>query len=210
MRPPAAHRAAALVLALAAIACGPSEPPAVAVRASTLETEDLAVIKALFDDYLRPEGLKALRKIGAAPHFLVVDRTMAMCRRNPGVLGPQPGRCLTPDHANILSEVVSADAFPMVKLRFPSWNAAPMSIAGQLGADVTLVSPTFLDMTSLSELVRRDAGSTFVMLSAPGYPAPRVAVITVGGLSGPGAAARLERQTNGRWRVVATAFQPQD
>ena len=136
-----ARRVALVTFALAAIACGQPVPPPVAVRQPSLEAEDLAVIRALFDDFFRPALSKTVRATGIAPRFLVVDTTMAMCRRDPDVLGPQPGRCLSHDHANILSKVVPAETFPSVKLRFPSWNAAAVSIPGSLGDDVILVSP---------------------------------------------------------------------
>ena len=84
---PAGWRAVALVpLLMVAVGCDQPEPPALAVRARSLEAEDLAVVKALFDDYFRPRG--------ASPRYVVVGTTMAMCRRDPAELGPSPGRCL--------------------------------------------------------------------------------------------------------------------
>ena len=203
----------ALVLALLPVACDRPEPPAVAIREPSLDADDMAVLRALFDDFLRPQWHEAIRTGKApvqAPRFLVVSRTMAMCRRDPGVLGPQPGRCLSPDHANIIAEVVPPDLFPTVRLRFPAWNATSLTLAGSLGEDVTLVSPTLLDMMPLSELLRSNPGSAVVTLSAPGYLAPGVAVITFGGWTGSGGAARVERQQNGRWRIVASASRAQD
>jgi len=209
VRLPAAPRAAAIACVLVAIACGQPVPPPVAVREPSLEAEDLAVIRALFDDFFRPALSKTVRASGIAPRFLVVDTTMAMCRRDPDVLGPQPGRCLSHDHANILSKVVSAEMFPSVKLRFPSWNAAAVSITGSIGDDVTLVSPTLLDMTPLGELLRGyPLGSTVVWLSSPGYPAPGTAVLVFGNWSL--GAARLERHPEGRWRVTSSVWRSQD
>jgi hypothetical protein len=201
------------LLALSTAGCETPAPPPVAVRAPSLDADDTAVLKALFDDVLRPQGREAIRTRNApaqALRFLVMNRTMAMCGRDPGVLGPQPGGCLNPYHANIISEVVPPDLFPTVRLRFPAWNATPLTIAGSLGEDVTLVSPTLLDMMPLSELLRSNPGFTVVTLSAPGYLASRVAVITFGGWIGSGGAARLERQPDGPWRVVASASHPQD
>jgi hypothetical protein len=209
----------ALGLVLVTSACDEPLPlPAVAVREPSLDAGDLEVVRAVLDDIRakvrtaretqRGRGGPSVPAVGSL-RFLVMDRTLAMCRRDPGVLGPQPGGCLSPYHANILSEVVSPKMFPAMKLRFPAWNATPMSIAGPLGEDVTLVSPTLVDMTPASELLRSQ-GSMLVTFSAPGYLEPGVAVITFGGRGGGGAAARLERQPDGRWRVVASASHPQD
>jgi hypothetical protein len=210
------YRARLLVcglLALSTAGCETPAPPPVAVHAPSLDADDMAVLRALFDDVLRPQWREAIRTGKApvqAPRFLVVSRTMAMCRRDPGVLGPQPGRCLSADHANIIAEVVRPDLFPTVRLNFQAWNAKSLTIAGSLGEDVTLVSPTLLDMMPLSELLRSNPGSAVVTLSAPGYLAPGVAVITFGGWTGSGGAARIERQQDGRWRIVASASHPQD
>jgi hypothetical protein len=204
-----ASRAALLAFALAATACDRPEPPPVAVRAPVLEAEDVAVIRALFDHFLRAPERESLRAQGLSPRFLIVNTTAAICRRDPGVLGPPPGRCLSPYHANVLSEVVPPEMFPTVKLFFPSWNASGMSISGELGDDVTLVSPTLLDMMPVSDLLRRHPrGSTLMWLSTPGYPAPGTAVVVFGYWAHGGA--RLERQQDGSWRVVATAWKPQD
>jgi hypothetical protein len=187
------------VLALA-VACGRPEPPPVAVRQPSVDADDLAVVRALFDDLLRPRRADG-RARGA--RFLVVDMTMAMCRRDPAAFGPQPGRCLLPSESELVSETVPAHISPMVAVNFPVWNATPLSIAGPLGDDVAYVSPTLIDTVAPSELLRRyPRGSEVVMLSAPGYPAPRMAVLTFSTIIDAGAA-RLERQPDGRWRVAA-------
>ena len=191
----------ALVVTLATAACDTPIPPPVAVRQPSLEAEDLAVVKALFDDYFRPRV--------SATRFLVVGATMAMCRRDPAELGPSPGRCLNPFHVNRLAQVVSPAMFPTVRQRFPLWNALPLSIAGALGDDITVVSPTLLDMVAPSELLRSHPGSDILWLTAPGYPAPGIAVITFDDLRGSGAA-RIERGEGGRWRVAASAWHPPD
>jgi hypothetical protein len=199
----------AVAVVVLCAACDAPAPPPVAVREATLEAEDLAVIRALLDHFHRNAGLESLRAQDLAARLLVVNTTTAMCRRDPGVLGPPPGRCLSSYHANVLSEVVPPEMFPAVKLFFPSWNASGMSISGSLGDHVTLVSPTLLDMTPVSELLRRHPrGSTIMWLSTPGYPAPDTAVIVFGYWAHGGA--RLERQQDGSWRVVATAWKPQD
>jgi hypothetical protein len=90
-----------------------------------------------------------------------------------------------------------------ITLNFPAWNATPLLIAGPLGDDVTYVSPTLVDAVPPRELLDRyPQGSDIVMLSAPAYPAARVAAILYSITSGTGAA-RLERQPDGRWRVAA-------
>ena len=199
----------ALFLALATGSCDRPEPPVVAVRERTLEAEDLAVIRALLDHFHRDAGWESRRARGLAPRQLVLGTTIGMCRRDPAVLGPSPGRCLSPYHANVLSEVVPPAMFQTVRLLFPSWNARPVLISGSLGDDVTLVSPTLLDMTSASELLRRHPrGSTLTWLSTPGYPAPGTAVVVFGYSAHGGA--RLERQHDGSWQVVASAWKPQD
>jgi hypothetical protein len=191
----------ALITTLAAAACVTPTPPPVAVRQPSLEAEDLAVVKALFDDYFRPRV--------AAPRYLVVGTTMAMCRRDPAELGPSPGRCLNPFHVNRLAEVVPPAMVPTVRQRFPVWNALPLAIAGPLGDDITFVSTTLLDMVAPSELLRRHPGSDIVWLTAPGYPAPGIAVITFDEVRGSGAA-RMERGKDGRWRVAASVWHPQE
>jgi hypothetical protein len=199
----AGGRAVAMVfLAIAAVGCDQPEPPAVPVRAPALEAEDLAVIRALFDDYIRPVVSTSHRAQGIAPRLLVVGATMAMCSRDLAELGPSPGRCLNPFDVNRLAKVVSPAMFATVRQRFPSWNALPLAIAGELGEDVTLVSPTLLDMMAPSELLQRRSGSDIVWLTAPGYPARGTAVMMFESLGRPGAA-RIERGQDGRWGVAA-------
>ena len=204
--------AGVLALALAASACDQPVPPPVFLREASLDVEDIAVLRALFDDFRHRRREAIVRPEVPSPRFLVVDTTMAMCRRDPSVFGPQPGRCLNPAPASVMSEVVPASVFPTVRLRFQTWNATPRSISGGLGDDVTYVSATLLDMMAPGELLRRyPPGSAIVTLSAPGYPAPRMAVIAFGSWWAPSSgAARLERQPDGHWRVVASASRPQD
>jgi hypothetical protein len=187
-----------LALALTAAACDPFVPPPVARRQAALEAEDFAVVKALFDDVLRPGRVPAAR-------LLVVDRTMAMCRRDPDSFGSHVGRCVREDQIALASRVLPAPTARALALNFPGWNAAPLSIAASLGDDVVYISPTLVDTLAPGELLRPyPAGSDVVMLTAPAYPAPRMAVIIFLDAGGLGAA-RLERQPDARWRVAARA-----
>jgi hypothetical protein len=85
-----------------------------------------------------------------------------------------------------------------------------LSISGPLGDDVTYVSATLIDMMVPGELLRRyPRGSEIVMLSAPGHPAPRMAVVAFAAGTGFGAA-RVERQSDGRWRVAGSVIRSVD
>ena len=133
---------------------------------------------------------------------------MAMCPRDPPILGPQPGRCLDPTSVDAVMEVLPERLARAAVLRFPVWMAKRLAITGPLGDDVTLVSATLLDSIGPGELLRQHRGSAVVWLSAIGYPASGMAVIVASG--GGTGAARLERQADGRWRVTARAHHPID
>ena len=196
-----------LALALTAAACDRPAPPAVSVRQPSLDADDLAVMRALFDDLLRPRRPEGVR---AQARFLVVDTTMAMCRRDPAMLGPQPGRCLDPGWVALVSEAAPAGMARTVAMRFPAWTATRLSISAPLGDDVTFVSATVIDSVVPSEMLRPyPPGSEIVTLSAPGYPAPRMAVVAFAAGTGFGAA-RVERQTDGRWRVAESVIRSVD
>ena len=190
--------ACVLALALAVSACDPERPPPVTQRSPSLDADDVAVVKALFDGLLRPGRLPGAR-------LLVVDKTMAACRRDPDSFGSRVGPCVRDGHVELAFGILPAPAARALALKFPAWNAASLSIAAPLGDDVVYISPTLVDGLAPSELQRSyPAGSDVIMLSAPVYPAPRVAVIVFSIASGP-RAARLERQSDGGWRVAAHA-----
>jgi hypothetical protein len=95
-------------------------------------------------------------------------------------------------------------------MRFPARNARRLPIAGPLGEDVTYASATLVDSLAPSELLRQyPPGSEVVTLSAPVYPAPRMALIAFAARTDVGAA-RAERQHDGRWRITASITHPQD
>jgi hypothetical protein len=198
-----------LALALAVSACDAPPPPAVEQREPSLEADDLAVIRAVLDELRRDRREAMPVQHVPPPRFLVVDTTMAMCRRDPEPLGPQPGRCLDPGQLTPVLEVVPAELRRTVALNFPIWTAKRLPIAGPLGDDVTLVSATLVDTLGPGELIRQHPGSAILWLSAIGYPAPGMAVIRLSG-TGSFGAARVERLSNGGWHVAATAGRAAD
>ena len=188
-------RICALALSLASGACGKPLPPAVAVKAPSLDADDLAVMRGLLEDGLRPRLLPVA-------HVLVVETTLATCAVTPALLGAAPGACLDPPWVELVSRMLPADRVRTATLDFQARNAR-RPIEPVLGAAATSISTTVTDFVPLTELLRQHPpGSVVLTLSTPSYPAPRLAVIAYasGGIVG---AARLARRSDGLWTVAA-------
>jgi len=195
--------AALLAVVAVAVACNQPAPLPVAAREPALDAGDLAVIRALIDNLVRPsEGRPA-------PHVLLVDTTLAVCDRDPRAFGAPPGGCLDGDWVTHVAGVLPPGSARTARLAFEARNARRLPIQGPLGGNVTFVSTTLVDSLPESRLLAdHPPRSQVVTLSAPVYPSSRVAVTAfraVGINRNFAGAARLERRMNGFWSVVATA-----
>lgn len=194
-----------LALVMTAGACEPPAPPPVSQRQPSLEAGDLAVIKGLLDDHVRPRA-------GAAPdqlRVLVVDTTLADCERDVTAFGSPPGGCLAPMWLDRVRQVLPPATAREAMLDFEARNRRRLPIGGSMGDGVSSISATATDFVSESDLLGQRPG-VVVSVSAPSYPAPHMAVIAYAVQRGEQAAARLEQQQDGLWRVVANASHPQD
>lgn len=189
-----------LVLALGASACDSPVPP-VAQHQPSLDADDLAVMRGLLDDHVRPRAAKGLIE----SRFLVVDTTMAVCPRDTTVFGAPPGGCLAPDWLEFVAGVLPPDRRRTAALDFQLRNARRLPIRGALGGDVSYISATLTDFISARQFRRQHAGAV-VTFSMPSYPAPNVAVIAYRVRQDELAAARLERQRDGRWKMAASGW----
>jgi hypothetical protein len=181
--------------------CDPPVPPPVAVREPAIDADDLAVMKGLLDDRLRPKRNASGAAAGA--RFLVVDSTIASCDRRIEVFGPPPGGCLTSGWIDFVLRVMPLATRRTAMLDFEARNIRRLTIEGTLGDDVAFVSSTASDFLSAGELLRRHPpGSRIVTFSAPSYPAPNVAVLAYGVRTQEIGAVRLEQAADRRWKVA--------
>jgi len=192
-------RICALALSFACGACDQPRPPAVAAREPSLDADDLAVMRGLLEDGVRPRLLPVAR-------VLVVETTLATCAATPTLLGAAPGACLDPRWVELVSRMLPADRIRTATLDFQARNARRRPIGPVLGAAATYISASVTDFVPLPKLLRQyPPGSVVLALSTPSYPAPRLAVIAYssGGIVG---AASLERRSDGRWTVAASQY----
>jgi hypothetical protein len=177
-------------LALSVAGCRQPVPPPVSARDPALDADDLAVMKGLLDD---------LRQHRPSVSFLVVDTTIAICGRAIDVVAPPPGGCLAQPAIDAVQMVLPADRRVTATHDFQARNARRLPIAETLAPGVAYVSATVMDFVSVNG--EQERARAIVTVSAPSYPAPRVAVLAYRVKDAESGAVRLERQSDGRWLV---------
>jgi len=206
--------ACVLPLAFSAASCDKPASPPVAVRQTALDADDIAVMRGLLDDLIRPEQVDSIRRGRAPgappgpiePRFLVVDTTIAVCDRDLVVFGPPPGGCLAPGWITLVSQALPPGTARTATLAFASRNARRIPITASIGRDVTFVSSTVTDFVEMNELLRQHPpGSAVVSFSVPSYPGPRMAVLAFNVRNHRAGAARLAQQDDSRWTVADLA-----
>ena len=134
----------ALAVSLASGACDKPLPPPVAVREPSLDADDLAVVKALFDDLRRDRNSGAAEAQPLARAFSSWIRRWRCARAIPRFSAPQPGRCLESSRDQAPVRGRARGPFATATLDFPAWNATRCR-TGPLGDDVTYSLATLLD-----------------------------------------------------------------
>jgi hypothetical protein len=200
-----------LAVSLATSACDQPVPPPVAVRAPSLRSDDLAVMKGFVDyavwsfgvDEIRNSQLTGAPVAGAPPRILVVDTTIPVCARDAVPFGKPPGGCLDADWMRYVTRMMPPGTARQGALAFEARNRNRLPFQGRLGTGVTYISATLTDSLPAHLLRAEPSVRAVITLSAPAYFAPRSAVVAYSRGSSEMAAARLERWPDGHWSVVA-------
>jgi len=188
------------------VACQAPELPEVSKPVKRLDSDDLAVMKAVLDDFLRPERDPSIQRAMASPkpvprttRFLMFDWTVAVCERQPLPGAVLPG-CID-DHW--LRHLASATSAPTLSAatRAKKLNARSLPIIGLLADDVIYI-PAGINVADLDELTRKYQSGSVIALSAPVYLEPRTALIAYRDFWNSTGFARLTR-TSGKWNVAS-------
>jgi hypothetical protein len=201
----------ALIVTLATAACDTPMPPPVAAHLSSLDADDLAVMKGFVDyvvwslgvDEIRNSQLTGVPVAGTAPRIFVVDTTIPVCATDAVRFGRPPGGCLNADWMRYVTRMMPPGTARLGTLAFEARNRHRLSFQGRLGADVTYISATLTDSLAAHLMQGEPPVRAIITLSAPAYFAPRSAVVAYSRYAGETAAARLERWPDGHWSVVA-------